>query len=303
MNEIVKIENVSQYNSMFGLETFHPLVSIIDFSKSQQTQFIPRISMGFYAIFLKDVNCGDIKYGRNYYDYQEGTLVFMAPGQVISIEKKVPKPKPKGMALIFHPDLLHGTTLGHNIKNYTFFSYEVYEALHLSEKERQIILDSFSKIETELMHAIDKHSKTLIVTNIELLLNYCVRFYDRQFITRTNVNKDILSRFEELLDEYFTSEKPMLLGLPSVKYCADKLNLSANYLGDLIKKETGKSPMEHIQIKLINIAKERIFDMKKSVSEIAYELGFKHPQHFSRMFKNETGLSPNEYRNESTLLN
>ena len=172
----------------------------------------------------------------------------------------------------------------------------MYEALHLSEQERQIVLDCLHKIDFELRHAIDKHSKTLIVTNIELLLNYCVRFYDRQFITRGNVNKDILVRFEKLLDSYFQSETPQLLGLPTVSYCADKLSLSANYLGDLIKKESGKSPQEHIQLKVINIAKEKIFDTSLSVSEIAYELGFKYPQHFTRMFKKSTGVSPNEFR-------
>ena len=182
------------------------------------------------------------------------------------------------------------------MKDYTFFSYESFEALHLSERERQVVIDCLNKIDFELSHAIDKHSKTLIVTNIELLLNYCVRFYDRQFITRDNVNKDILVRFEGLLDDYYQSDKPQTVGLPSVRYCADQLHLSANYLGDLIKKETGKSAQEHIQLKLMDIAKEKMFDTSKSVSEIAYELGFKYPQHFSRMFKKSVGYSPNEYR-------
>lgn len=298
MDELSRIESVSQYNTMLGLETLHPLVSVIDFSKAQQIQQTRRY-MGLYTMFLKDVKCGDIKYGRNYYDYQEGTLVFIAPGQVIEIEKSGEYIQPKGMALVFHPDLIHGTSLGRHIKDYTFFSYEVYEALHLSEQERQIVVDCLQKIDFELRHAIDKHSKTLIVTNIELLLNYCVRFYDRQFITRSNVNKDILARFEKLLDGYFLSDTPMLSGLPTVGYCADKLNLSANYLGDLIKKESGKSAQEHIQLKLMDIAKEKIFDTSKSVSEIAYELGFKYPQHFTRMFKKNTGLSPNEFRLKS----
>jgi len=168
--------------------------------------------------------------------------------------------------------------------------------LHLSEKERHLIIDCLNKIEYELQQPIDKHSKTLISNNIELLLNYCMRFYDRQFITRSHVNKDILAKFEKLLDVYFLSEMTQTLGLPTVRYCADQLHLSPNYFGDLIKKETGKSAQEHIQLKLINTAKERIFDTTKTVSEIAYELGFKHPQHFSRLFKNETGYSPNEYR-------
>jgi AraC-like DNA-binding protein len=295
MDEIINLDNVSKFNIMRGLETLHPLVSVIDFSKMK---LIPeaRANYGFYCIFLKDAVCGDLKYGCNYYDYQEGTLVFIAPGQVVGIGNKPGSPAPKGWGLLFHPDLIRGTALGQNIKNYTFFSYQANEALHLSEKERQIILDCLNKIDYELHQSIDKHSKTLIANSTELLLNYCMRFYDRQFITRSHVNKDILVRFENLLDTYLKSETARTAGLPTVKYCADHLNISANYFGDLIKKETGKSAQEYIQLKLIDIAKERISDKSKSVSEIAYELGFKHPQHFSRMFKNETGFTPNEYR-------
>jgi len=295
MNNITKLENISEYNTMRGIETLHPLVSVYDLSGMK---LIPpmRVHFGFYCVFLKESICGDLKYGCNYYDYQEGTLVFIAPGQVVGIGNIPGSPHPEGWTLLFHPDLIRGTSLGRNIKEYTFFSYEANEALHLSEKERQIILDCLNKIDHELHQSIDKHSKKLIANNIELLLNYCMRFYDRQFITRSVVNKDILVRFENLLDNYLKSEITKSLGLPTVKYCADQLHLSANYFGDLIKKETGKSAQEHIQLKLIDIAKERIFDTSKSVSEIAYELGFKHPQHFSRMFKNETGQSPNEYR-------
>lgn len=198
-----------------------------------------------------------LRYGCNYYDYQEGTLVFLAPGQVIGVEDNGKVYQPQGMALVFHPDLLRGTTLGRTIKDYTFFSYQVNEALHLSEQERHIIIDCFRNIEEELHHTIDKHSQRLIVSNIELFLNYCVRFYDRQFITRENVNKDILTRFENLLNDYFYSEKPESSGLPTVKYCADQMHLSANYFGDLIKKETGKTASEHIQTKLIDIAKKK----------------------------------------------
>jgi len=295
MDDIIKLENLSQYNTMRGIETLHPLVSVYDLSNMK---LIPpvRVHFGFFCVFLKEVKCGDLKYGCNYYDYQEGTLVFIAPGQVVGIGNIPGNPHPKGWALLFHPDLIRGTSLGRNIKRYTFFSYEANEALHLSVKERQIILDCLNKIDHELHQSIDKHSKTLIANNIELLLNYCMRFYDRQFITRNLVNKDILVRFENLLDNYLKSEMTKTTGLPTVKYCAEHLHLSANYFGDLIKKETGKSAQEHIHLKLIDIAKERIFDTTKSVSEIAYELGFKHPQHFSRMFKNETGYSPNEYR-------
>ena len=294
MDEILKMDSITQYNALRGVKTLHPLVSVIDMSGAKPMPG-KKIYFEFYCVFLKEVICGDLKYGCNYYDYQEGTLVFVAPGQVVGVNS--PKIiQPKGWALLFHPDLIRGTSLGHNIKDYTFFSYEVFEALHLSEKERQILIDCLQKIGYELHQSIDKHSKKLISNNIELLLNYCMRFYDRQFITRSNTNKDILIKFENLLDDYFQSEMPPTIGLPTVKYCADKIHLSANYLGDLIKKETGKSPQEHIQLKMMEIAKERIFDKSKTVGEIAYKLGFKHPQHFSRMFKNETGFSPNEYR-------
>jgi len=179
---------------------------------------------------------------------------------------------------------------------YGFFSYNLSEALHLSEQEQKTILDCLEKIEQEIQRPIDKHSKRLIASNITLFLDYCQRFYDRQFITREHVNKGILHRFEKLLNEYFNSEKPYSLGLPSVGYFADGLNLSANYFGDLIKKDTGKSAQEHIQSKLIEIAKSKIYDDEKSVKEIAFELGFKYPQHFSRLFKQKVGISPNEYR-------
>jgi AraC family transcriptional regulator, transcriptional activator of pobA len=295
MDDILILDNISQFNTLRSIETLHPLVSVVDFSKMK---LIPegKVNYGFYCVFLKEAVCGDLKYGCKYYDYQEGTLVFIGPGQVVGIGNKPGSPLPKGWGLLFHPDLIRGTSLGLNIKKYTFFSYEANEALHVSEKERQTVMDCFEKVSNELRQSIDKHSKTLIANNIELLLNYCMRFYDRQFITRSDANKDILAKFEQLLDNYFQSEKVDTLGLPKVRYCADQLHLSPNYFGDLIKKETGKSAQDNIQLKVMNIAKERIFDKSKTLSEIAYELGFKHPQHFSRMFKNETGQTPNEYR-------
>lgn len=295
MEDILVFDTIKQYNAFNRQEALHPLVSIIDLSKAEPRQF-RRMQYNFYTIFLKEIKCGDLRYGCNYYDYDEGTLIFLAPGQVIG-ENKDEYYQPQGHALVFHPDFITGTSLGKNIQNYSFFAYEVNEALHLSASERDLVKDSFSKIHNELKQLIDKHTKNLVISNIELFLNYCIRFYDRQFITRTNANHGILSRFENLLNAYFNSDKPGKLGLPSVAYCAEQLFISPNYFGDMIKKETGKSPHEHIQLKLINAAKERIFDPAKSLSEIAYELGFKHPQHFSRMFKKSTGLSPNEYRN------
>jgi AraC-like DNA-binding protein len=295
MSKIIEYKNIFEYNEALGQETLHPLVSVIDLSKSHSMHF-SLCSFGFYTIFLKDVKCGNMIYGRQYYDYQEGTLVFLAPGQVIGFEDNGTTYQPKGYALVFHPDLLRGTNLGRNIRQYSFFSYDVREALHVSEQERATILECLSNIQSELNHGIDKHSQTLIVSNIELFLNYCVRFYDRQFITRNNVNKDLLSKFENILNDYFASGKAEEEGLPTVSYLADQLHLSPNYFGDLIKKETGKTALEQIQLQLIDIAKERIFNQEKSISEIAYELGFKYPQHFSRFFKSKVGCTPLEYR-------
>jgi len=294
MDETISFKNIKEYNAFNNNETLHPLVSVVHLDKADPRQN-RRLRYEFYTIFLKKIHCGDLRYGLHNYDYEEGTLIFLAPGQVIG-QYGEDFYQPQGIALVFHPDLITGTALAQNIGNYHFFSYAVNEALHLSEQERKIILDCFSKIEYELQHAIDKHSKQLIVSTIELFLNYCTRFYDRQFITREVVNKGILERFEEILDKYFSLEKQQNEGLPSVSWCANELNLSANYFGDLIKKETGVSAQEHIQSKVINIAKARIFDHTKSISEIAYELGFKYPQHFTRLFKQKTGITPNEYR-------
>jgi len=300
MERIFKFDTVTEYNALNNQETLHPLVSVIDFSKANPRSWdgekSVRINYGLYCIFLKDIKGCDLRYGQNYYDYQEGTLVFVAPGQMMVVETDGQVYQPKGYALVFHPDLIRGTSLGRIIHEYNFFSYNANEALHLSERERQIVLDCFSKIEFELQQNIDKHSKKLIASNIELFLNYCDRFYDRQFITRDNVNKGILEKFEELLNSYFSSDKPQNLGLPSVAYFAEELHLSANYFGDLIKKETGKSAKEYIQNKIIDLAKTKTFDSDKTVNEIAYELGFKYPQHFTRLFKNVTGFTPNEYR-------
>lgn len=295
MKEVERIDTVRQYNESMGVDTLHPLVSVVDFDEIPTYQYFRRY-MGVYAIFLKYIKCGDMRYGCQPYDYEDGTLVFISPGQIYGIDSNREIIKPSGKALVFHPDLIVGTQLGKNIKDYSFFSYEVNEALHLSKKERATINDCFEKIASEINLNIDKHSKTLIVSNIELFLNYCMRFYDRQFITRTNVNKDILVRFENLLNEYFKSGKAQDLGLPSVTYCAEELHLSPNYFGDLIKKETGSTALDYIQSKLIEEAKIKIFDSAKSINNISDELGFKYQQHFSRLFKLKTGMTPNEYR-------
>ncbi|WP_293671746.1 AraC family transcriptional regulator [uncultured Parabacteroides sp.] len=295
MDEIIKIDTIDQYNKLYGLETMHPLVGVVDLTKATIFPNHIRMNMGIYSIFLKQTKCGDLKYGKKLYDYQEGTIVSFAPGQVIGIELKE-EARPSSVGIVFHPDLIRGTSLGENIKQYSFFSYEVNEALHVSEEERQIIIDCLDKVRIELSHAIDKHSKTLIAKNIELLLDYCMRFYERQFNTRSKVNKDILVQFENLLDDYFQGKNAESNGYPTVKYFADKVFLSPNYFGDLIKKETGQTAQQYILSKLISLAKDRIINSNRSVSEIAYELGFQYTQHFSRLFKKNVGCSPNEYK-------
>lgn len=299
MKEIKDLVLVNDYCKGFNLSTLHPLVTILDLSEGN---FIAEnkarlVRYHFYGVFLKQGDVCVMKYGRQNYDYQDGTLVFVAPGQLVNITHLPKNYKPAGYALLFHPDLIRGTNLGNNIDTHSFFSYELNEALHLSQLERQIVLDCFDKIRFELTQGIDKYSKRVIVSNIELFLNYCARFYGRQFITRDSVNLGIIQKFESSLNTYILSGKIKEMGTPTVSYFAKEQHLSPNYFGDLIKKETGKSAQEHIQLKLVNVAKNLIYNSEKSISEIAYELGFKYPQHFNRMFKKAIGQTPSEYRN------
>ena len=296
MDKILNLDSVDLYNKLYGLETLNPLVSVIDLNKATSSVDLIRFNYGIYALYLKLEKACDIKYGRQTYDYQEGTIVCFAPGQTAETNPTTDKVQVNAHGILFHPDLLRGTSLGKSIKKYTFFSYEVNEALHLSEEERSIVMDCLKIIRMELEHGVDKHSKTLLVNHIELLLNYCMRFYERQFITRGTTNRDVLTRFENLLDEYFESALAEQDGLPTVKYFADKLCLSSNYFGDMFKKDTGKSPQEYIQEKVIELAKERISDTADTVSQIAYSLGFQYPQHFCRLFKKRVGYTPSEYR-------
>ena len=296
MDRVIKLDNVDHYNSLYGLETLHPLVSVVDLTKATKSVNHIQMTYGLYALFLKGAKNCDIKYGRQHYDYQEGTIVCFAPGQTAGVEMLNDVVQQEVYGILFHPDLIRGTSLGKTIKNYTFFSYSVSEALHLSDQEKETVMDCLKKISIELEHPIDKHSKALIAMNIELLLNYCMRFYERQFITRSSANIDSLTKFEQLLDEYFRSNLPVQDGLPSVKYFADKIYLSPNYFGDMIKKETGMTPQEHIQMKVIELAKEHIVETDETISEIAYTLGFQCPQHLSRLFKKRVGCTPNEYR-------
>ena len=294
MDNIIRLDTVDDYNKLFGLETLHPLVAVVDLDDATKFPAHFTVNYGIYALFLKDTKCGDILYGKQVYDYQDGTIVSFAPGQVVKTEMIEGK-RAKAKGLLFHPDIIKGTSLGQEIKSYSFFSYSSSEALHLSEDERSIILDCLRNIKTELVHPVDKLSKRLIARNIQLLLDYCMRFYERQFITRAVANKGILSRFETLLDEYFGNIQQDK-GLPTVRYFADKVCLSSNYFGDLIKKETGKTAQEYIQNKIVDLAKEKILGTGKNVSQIAYELGFQYPQHFIRLFKKSVGCTPNEYR-------
>lgn len=296
MENVLQLDTVDKYNKLYGLETLHPLVSVVDLTRA--TKVVNHISMnyGVYALYLKQGKSCDIKYGRRNYDYQEGTIVSFAPGQVVQVSMVEQELHPKVYGLIFHPDLIRGTSLGQEIGKYGFFSYSANEALHLSERERGVVMDCLAKIQSELEHAIDHHSKQLIVANIELLLGYCMRFYERQFVTREVVNQDILARFEGLVNEYFQGEVAEREGLPSVKYFADKVYLSPNYFGDLVKKETGKSAQEYIQLHLLDVAKELIASTNLTISEIAYKLGFQYPQHFGRLFKKHIGVTPNRYR-------
>ncbi|WP_188768098.1 helix-turn-helix domain-containing protein [Emticicia aquatilis] len=292
---MIVFDSIKKYSEMFSNKTLHPLINIVDLNKSEPLPR-PKFTINFYAIIIKDSKCGDLRYGNQYYDYDEGTLVFFSPNQIITSEPLGELHQPFGIALVFHPDFIAGTSLGKQIHEYTFFGYQSNEALHLSEKERSVVNQCFENISTEISQNIDRHSKKLIIANLELLLKYCNRFYDRQFITRENVNQGIIERFETLLNEYIFSEKLKTEGLPSVAYFADELHLSANYFGDLIKKETGKSALDFIHLRLLEVAKEKILDTTKSISEVAFDLGFKYPQHFTRLFKQKVGISPNEYR-------
>ena len=294
-DDVLQIKSVAEHDHFYHKENYHPLVSIMDFDGRFPKEYASKMSFDFYAIYLKEVHCGDFIYGKNTYDYQDKTLVFVAPHQIINVNINADY-RPQGYALLFHPDLLLNTPLGKHIEKYSFFSYQTNEALHISEKEREIVLDCFRKISYEIENERDSYSDFIIVDIIELFLNYCMRFYDRQFQTRKINDKDFLSKFEKLLNDYFQSDKAQLLGIPSVGYFADNLHFSTNYFSDLIKKTTGKTVLEYIHLKIIEIAKQKLSDKTLSVGEISYQLGFRYAQHFSRFFKNHTGKSPNKYR-------
>lgn len=293
--DIIKADTIEQYNRFFGFETCHPLVGIVHFDSSVP-QPTHRMTLGFYALFLKKTTGCIINYGKTVYDFDDETVVSFAPGQTVGIHRLEDGPAPEAIGLLFHPDFLHRTSLGQKMKQYSFFTYASNEALHLSTEERIILQDYMEKIVRELQHPIDKFSKSLIISNIEVLLNYCMRFYERQFITREDMNHDALARFERLLNDYWDSGMAKQYGLPTVKYFADKICLSPNYFGDLVKSETGKTAQEYIQLKIVEMAKNAMLTPDLNIKQIADMLGFQQPQHFLRFFKREVGCTPKEYR-------
>ena len=301
MKPIINIQSISDINNFVAHKTKHPLVTVVDFGKMEELmEEGTRISCDFYSIMFKNYCANNMRYGRQSYDFQEGSLVCIALKQVITMDAKIEKKDDMmGWGLFFHPDLLRGTSLSAKMKDYTFFSYETSEALHLSDKEKQNLYDCIQKIETELQENIDNHSQTLIVSNIELLLNYCQRYYGRQFITRKHSNSNIITQVEKLLTDYFSDAKLSEKGLPTVKYLSDNVHLSSNYLSDLLKKETGMNAQDHIHYYLIEEAKSLLQGTDKTIGELAFALGFEYPQYFSRLFKSKTGMTPLEYRNRN----
>ncbi len=299
MKEIIKIESISQVHDFFKLaKPQHPLVSVLPITDEMTNYDYGDYfySFGFYQISLKVGISGSLNYGRNSYDFQEGTMTFIKPNQTVNVANNQEYSGASGWTLLFHPDLVSKSELGRTISNYSFFNYETNEALHVSDEEKRSLNEVISKIEKEYQQNIDKHSQELIISNIDLLLKYCKRYYDRQFFTRTNLSKDYITKFETILLDYYNSEKPRELGVLTVGYCAREMNMSANYLGDLLKNETGLGAKEHIQSFMIEKAKAKILTSRKSISEIAYDFGFEYPHSFNKLFKSKTGLTPTEFR-------
>lgn len=300
MKQLIHLHTISDIYKLYNLgHCHHPQIAVLDFSKTtDQLQGSTRFVSDFYSIIFKNYCANNIKYGRKNIDFQDGSLICISPGQVIDTDDEIEvRDDIEGWGVFFHPDLIRGTSLGNTIKNYSFFSYETNEALHLSDKEKQNLGEIVQKISSELLENIDKHSQSLIVSNLELFLNYCTRYYDRQFITRKATNSDIHSKVELVLTKYFQQENLNEKGLPTVKYLAEQVHLSPNYLSDLIKRETGMNAQDRIHYYLIEEAKNLLLSSNKTVGELAFALGFEYPQYFSRLFKSKTGMTPLEYRN------
>ncbi|QNF32858.1 AraC family transcriptional regulator [Adhaeribacter swui] len=291
-----RFTSLTDFHRVFGLpKPLHPLGSFIDINDINilRDELTSMFLLDFYKIAYKTNVCGKAKYGQNYYDFGEGGLVFSAPNQLF---ESPPDKAVSGYILLFHPDFLLSYSLARKIKQYGYFSYAANEALHLSDQEKETILAIFKIIDEELKSRIDDFSHDVIISQLELLLNYCNRFYKRQFITRKAVNNDMLQKLEELLDNYFNHKKTLEQGLPSVQYLASHLNVSPSYLSDMLRALTGQNAQQHIHQKLIEKAKEKLSTTEHTVSEIAYALGFEHPQSFSKLFKTKTQLSPLEFR-------
>jgi AraC family transcriptional activator of pobA len=291
-----KFESLSDFHRVFGLpKPLHPMISFVDIKdvKIQPDELSDSFILNFYKVAYKTNVCGKARYGQSYYDFGEGGLVFSAPNQLFETPDSTVK---SGYMLLFHPDFLLSYPLAKKIKQHGFFSYAANEALHLSDQEKQTIMSIFKIIDDELKSRIDDFSHDVIISQIELLLNYCNRFYKRQFITRKAVNNDLLQKLEEILEDYFEDSNSLAQGLPSVQYLAQNLNISASYLSDMLRSLTGQNAQQHIHQKLIEKAKEKLSTTEHSVSEIAYALGFEHPQSFSKLFKTKTKLSPLEFR-------
>jgi AraC family transcriptional activator of pobA len=296
----VDISAIKDLHKLYGqAPPKHPLVSFLPLDKINRENIPEKdtaFRLGFYAVYLKQLK-GSMGYGRSHYDFDQGTLVFTAPGQVVTTKRHLSFDE--GWGLFFHPDLLYRTELGKKIHQYSFFHYDANESLHLSWEEKKILRNCAENIQFEYSQNIDRHSQELIVNNIELLLNYCNRFYDRQFFTRAKVNQDLVQQFERQLLDYFSQDSLINAGLPDVKYFASQLNLSPDYLSDLLKRYTGKTTLEHIHLQLVDRAKSLLWGTGKSISEIAFDLGFEHPSHFTKIFKNKVGLAPKEFRSKN----
>lgn len=302
MKDIIDIESITQMHDILGVQgPDHPMISV-NYTKDLSNDILKldgKYRLNLYMISLK-INCNaDFKYGRNSFDFQEGTLIFTSPGQVFDFEdyQNDQNTKDESWTLIIHPDFIRNTTLAKSINTYSFFDYDAYEALHVSEKEKKVLLAFVNNINIEINQNIDKHSQQLISINLESLLSYSLRYFERQFFTRTNQNKGHLIGFEKYLKEYFSSPQIINQGLPTVQQCGEALNMSGYYLSDLLKVETGKSAKEQILLYFVEQAKNKLLGSTCSVSEIAFDFGFEYPQHFSKLFKSKTGVSPSEYRN------
>lgn len=291
--EILNIETVHQCNCCMGCKTLHPLVSVVDLSEANLEQ--RTIRCDFYTIILIEGEAGKLMYGRKYYDYSNATLIFRTPGESIKLDIDNML-APKGQMLTFHPDLMAHTALGNHIGDYSFFFYKPNESLHLSSREKMKITECIRNIEEELRHAIDRHSKTLISRHIELLLDYCARFNERQFITRCEANKIILHKIHSLLNGYILSGRLEGGAMPTEEYCADALHLSPCYFRDLLKFETGKSMHEYFQLMRLDMAKKMLRNKDYTVSMTARKLGYANSQHFTCLFKKITGMTPTEYK-------